>query len=87
MNRGGKRQQLGNVNTDLTITKPLFLLVMIVYFNMYNKYILMHFVGAEVQHHCLELAATQAQTSSSASLFLGVWLAPPLIHSLSVSGH
>ncbi|MCJ8731689.1 hypothetical protein PDJAM_G00202250 [Pangasius djambal] len=39
--------------------------------------------GEEVQHHCLELAASQAQTSSSASLFLGVWLAPPLVHSLS----
>ncbi|XP_062371903.1 focadhesin [Sardina pilchardus] len=40
--------------------------------------------GEEVQHHCIELAATQAQSSQSASLFLGVWLAPPLVHSLSV---
>ncbi|XP_076145672.1 focadhesin [Alosa pseudoharengus] len=40
--------------------------------------------GEEVQHHCVELAATQAQSSQSASLFLGVWLAPPLVHSLSV---
>ncbi|KAF7706258.1 hypothetical protein HF521_019512 [Silurus meridionalis] len=39
--------------------------------------------GEEVQHHCLELAASQTQTSSSASLLLGVWLAPPLVHSLS----
>ncbi|XP_030636113.1 focadhesin [Chanos chanos] len=39
--------------------------------------------GEEVQHHCVELAATQAQSSQSASLFLGVWLAPPLVHSLS----
>uniref|UniRef100_A0AAR2JEK1 DUF3730 domain-containing protein n=1 Tax=Pygocentrus nattereri TaxID=42514 RepID=A0AAR2JEK1_PYGNA len=41
--------------------------------------------GEEVQHHCVELAASQAQSSSSATLFLGVWLAPPLVHSLSVS--
>ncbi|XP_031440497.1 focadhesin [Clupea harengus] len=40
--------------------------------------------GEEVQHHCIELAASQAQSSQSASLFLGVWLAPPLVHSLSV---
>ncbi|XP_066536485.1 focadhesin isoform X2 [Hoplias malabaricus] len=40
--------------------------------------------GEEVQHHCLELAASQTQSSSSASLFLGVWLAPPLVHSLSL---
>uniref|UniRef100_A0A9J8BYE0 Focadhesin n=1 Tax=Cyprinus carpio carpio TaxID=630221 RepID=A0A9J8BYE0_CYPCA len=41
--------------------------------------------GEEVQHHCLELAASQAQSSQSASLFLGIWLVPPLVHSLSVS--
>uniref|UniRef100_A0A8B9KCG5 Focadhesin n=1 Tax=Astyanax mexicanus TaxID=7994 RepID=A0A8B9KCG5_ASTMX len=41
--------------------------------------------GEEVQHHCLELAANQAQSSPSAALFLGVWLAPPLVHSLSVT--
>ncbi|XP_062850155.1 focadhesin isoform X2 [Trichomycterus rosablanca] len=40
--------------------------------------------GEEVQHHCIELAASQSQSSSSASLFLGVWLAPPLVHSLSL---
>uniref|UniRef100_A0A8B9KE04 Focadhesin n=1 Tax=Astyanax mexicanus TaxID=7994 RepID=A0A8B9KE04_ASTMX len=40
--------------------------------------------GEEVQHHCLELAANQAQSSPSAALFLGVWLAPPLVHSLSL---
>ncbi|TSK82223.1 Focadhesin [Bagarius yarrelli] len=39
--------------------------------------------GEEVQRHCVELAASQTQTSSNASLFLGVWLAPPLVHSLS----
>uniref|UniRef100_A0A671N8X0 Uncharacterized protein n=1 Tax=Sinocyclocheilus anshuiensis TaxID=1608454 RepID=A0A671N8X0_9TELE len=40
--------------------------------------------GEEVQHHCLALAASQAQSSQSASLFLGIWLVPPLVHSLSV---
>ncbi|XP_072543953.1 focadhesin [Salminus brasiliensis] len=40
--------------------------------------------GEEVQHYCLELAANQAQSSPSAALFLGVWLAPPLVHSLSL---
>ncbi|KAL0970352.1 hypothetical protein UPYG_G00240840 [Umbra pygmaea] len=40
--------------------------------------------GEEVQHHCVELAANQAQSSQSASLFLGVWLSPPLVHSLSM---
>ncbi|KAJ8008233.1 hypothetical protein DPEC_G00102680 [Dallia pectoralis] len=40
--------------------------------------------GEEVQHHCIELAANQTQSSQSASLFLGVWLSPPLVHSLSV---
>ncbi|XP_073669467.1 focadhesin [Paramisgurnus dabryanus] len=40
--------------------------------------------GEEVQHHCLELATTQVQTSQSASLFLCIWIAPPLVHSLSL---
>ncbi|ROL45532.1 Focadhesin [Anabarilius grahami] len=40
--------------------------------------------GEEVQHHCLELAASQAQSSQSASLFLSIWLVPPLVHSLSL---
>ncbi|KAJ8262543.1 hypothetical protein GJAV_G00167600 [Gymnothorax javanicus] len=39
--------------------------------------------GEEIQHHCLELVMTQSQTSQSASLFLGMWLSPPLVHSLS----
>ncbi|KAI1888309.1 hypothetical protein AGOR_G00183690, partial [Albula goreensis] len=39
--------------------------------------------GEEIQHHCMELVMSQAQTSQSASLFLGVWLSPPLVHSLS----
>ncbi|KAG9345475.1 hypothetical protein JZ751_008619 [Albula glossodonta] len=42
--------------------------------------------GEEIQHHCMELVMSQAQTSQSASLFLGMWLSPPLVHSLSV-GH
>lgn len=41
--------------------------------------------GEGVQHQCLVLAAAQAQTSQSASLFLGQWLSAPLVHSLSVS--
>ncbi|KAM8882281.1 focadhesin isoform 1-T1 [Synchiropus picturatus] len=39
--------------------------------------------GEEVQHQCLVLAASQAQSSQNASLFLGSWLSPPLVHSLS----
>ncbi len=41
--------------------------------------------GEDVQHQCVVLAACQAQSSQSASLFLGSWLSPPLVHSLSVS--
>ncbi|KAG1959357.1 focadhesin [Pimephales promelas] len=40
--------------------------------------------GEEVQHQCLVLAASQAQSSQSAALFLGIWLVPPLVHSLSL---
>ncbi|XP_041635386.1 focadhesin [Cheilinus undulatus] len=39
--------------------------------------------GEDVQHQSLVLAANQAQSSQSASLFLGSWLSPPLVHSLS----
>ncbi|XP_034412473.1 focadhesin [Cyclopterus lumpus] len=39
--------------------------------------------GEDVQHQCVLLAASQAQSSQSAALFLGPWLAPPLVHSLS----
>ncbi|XP_068443622.1 focadhesin [Clinocottus analis] len=39
--------------------------------------------GEDVQHQCVLLAACQAQSSQSASLFLGPWLSPPLVHSLS----
>ncbi|XP_061566446.1 focadhesin isoform X2 [Cololabis saira] len=40
--------------------------------------------GEDVQHQCLVLAASQAQSSQSASLFLGSWISPPLVHSLSL---
>ncbi|CAJ1086531.1 focadhesin [Xyrichtys novacula] len=40
--------------------------------------------GEDVQHQSLVLAAGQAQSSQSASLFLGSWLSPPLVHSLSL---
>ncbi|KAF7647416.1 hypothetical protein LDENG_00172290, partial [Lucifuga dentata] len=39
--------------------------------------------GVNVQHQCIVLAAGQAQTSQNASLFLGSWLSPPLVHTLS----
>ncbi|KAM3590535.1 uncharacterized protein V6R79_011338 [Siganus canaliculatus] len=39
--------------------------------------------GEEVQHQCVALAAAQVQSSQSAALFLGSWLSPPLVHSLS----
>ncbi|XP_029932182.1 focadhesin [Myripristis murdjan] len=39
--------------------------------------------GEDVQHQCIVLAACQTQSSQSASLFLGSWLSPPLVHSLS----
>uniref|UniRef100_A0A8C4I1K1 Focadhesin n=1 Tax=Dicentrarchus labrax TaxID=13489 RepID=A0A8C4I1K1_DICLA len=39
--------------------------------------------GEDVQHQCVVLAVCQAQSSQSASLFLGSWLSPPLVHSLS----
>uniref|UniRef100_UPI003AB0ACCF focadhesin n=1 Tax=Centroberyx gerrardi TaxID=166262 RepID=UPI003AB0ACCF len=39
--------------------------------------------GEDIQHQCIVLAACQAQSSQSASLFLGSWLSPPLVHSLS----
>uniref|UniRef100_A0A8C4HYR9 Focadhesin n=1 Tax=Dicentrarchus labrax TaxID=13489 RepID=A0A8C4HYR9_DICLA len=42
--------------------------------------------GEDVQHQCVVLAVCQAQSSQSASLFLGSWLSPPLVHSLSNLG-
>uniref|UniRef100_A0A4W3J5B4 Focadhesin n=1 Tax=Callorhinchus milii TaxID=7868 RepID=A0A4W3J5B4_CALMI len=40
--------------------------------------------GEGIQRGCTEIAVTQAQTSQSAAMFLGMWLAPPLVHSLNV---
>uniref|UniRef100_A0A8C3V4K5 Focadhesin n=1 Tax=Catharus ustulatus TaxID=91951 RepID=A0A8C3V4K5_CATUS len=39
--------------------------------------------GHEVKHLCLELVVTQAQSSQNAAMLLGMWVAPPLIYSLS----
>ncbi|XP_064410837.1 focadhesin isoform X2 [Latimeria chalumnae] len=41
--------------------------------------------GEEIQRHSIEIAVTQAQSSQSATMFLGMWLTPPLVHSLSMS--
>uniref|UniRef100_A0A8B9CMG3 Focadhesin n=1 Tax=Anser brachyrhynchus TaxID=132585 RepID=A0A8B9CMG3_9AVES len=40
--------------------------------------------GDEVKHLCLELAVTQAQSSQNAAMLLGMWVAPPLVYSLSM---
>uniref|UniRef100_A0A4W3ICI6 Focadhesin n=1 Tax=Callorhinchus milii TaxID=7868 RepID=A0A4W3ICI6_CALMI len=40
--------------------------------------------GEGIQRGCTEIAVTQAQTSQSAAMFLGMWLAPPLVHSLNM---
>ncbi|XP_062455619.1 focadhesin isoform X1 [Rhea pennata] len=40
--------------------------------------------GNEIKHLCLELAVTQAQTSQNAAMLLGMWVAPPLVYSLSM---
>uniref|UniRef100_A0A4W3J5V7 Focadhesin n=1 Tax=Callorhinchus milii TaxID=7868 RepID=A0A4W3J5V7_CALMI len=40
--------------------------------------------GEGIQRGCTEIAVTQAQTSQSAAMFLGMWLAPPLVHSLNL---
>uniref|UniRef100_A0A8C3JAK8 Focadhesin n=1 Tax=Calidris pygmaea TaxID=425635 RepID=A0A8C3JAK8_9CHAR len=39
--------------------------------------------GDEVKHLCLQLAVTQAQSSQNAAMLLGMWVAPPLVYSLS----
>uniref|UniRef100_A0A670ZPF9 Focadhesin n=1 Tax=Pseudonaja textilis TaxID=8673 RepID=A0A670ZPF9_PSETE len=41
--------------------------------------------GEEIQQLCIELAVTQAQSSQNAAVILGMWVAPPLVYSLSVS--
>uniref|UniRef100_A0AAQ5YU84 DUF3730 domain-containing protein n=1 Tax=Amphiprion ocellaris TaxID=80972 RepID=A0AAQ5YU84_AMPOC len=43
--------------------------------------------GEDVQHQCVVLAVSQAQSSQSASVFLGSWLSPPLVHTLSTRAH
>ncbi|XP_029462772.1 focadhesin [Rhinatrema bivittatum] len=40
--------------------------------------------GEEVQQLCIELAVTQAQSSQNAAVFLGMWIAPPLVYNLSM---
>nr|XP_033775395.1 focadhesin isoform X2 [Geotrypetes seraphini] len=40
--------------------------------------------GEEVQQLCIELAVTQAQSSQNAAVFLGMWVVPPLVYSLSL---
>ncbi|XP_050768878.1 focadhesin [Gymnogyps californianus] len=40
--------------------------------------------GGEVKHLCLQLAVTQAQSSQNAAMLLGMWVAPPLVYSLSM---
>uniref|UniRef100_A0A8C6XIK0 Focadhesin n=1 Tax=Naja naja TaxID=35670 RepID=A0A8C6XIK0_NAJNA len=40
--------------------------------------------GEEIQKLCIELAVTQAQSSQNAAVILGMWVAPPLVYSLSL---
>ncbi|XP_009469281.1 PREDICTED: focadhesin isoform X2 [Nipponia nippon] len=40
--------------------------------------------GDEVKHLCLQLTVTQAQSSQNAAMLLGMWVAPPLVYSLSM---
>uniref|UniRef100_A0A8C5Z265 Focadhesin n=1 Tax=Marmota marmota marmota TaxID=9994 RepID=A0A8C5Z265_MARMA len=40
--------------------------------------------GEEIQQLCLEIMVTQAQSSQNAAALLGLWVMPPLIHSLSM---
>ncbi|XP_028567937.2 focadhesin [Podarcis muralis] len=39
--------------------------------------------GVEIQQLCLEVGVTQAQSSQNAAMLLGMWVAPPLVCSLS----
>ncbi|XP_064237166.1 focadhesin isoform X5 [Aotus nancymaae] len=41
--------------------------------------------GEEIQQLCLEIMVTQAQSSQNAASLLGLWVTPPLIHSLSLN--
>uniref|UniRef100_A0A8C4XNL7 Focadhesin n=1 Tax=Falco tinnunculus TaxID=100819 RepID=A0A8C4XNL7_FALTI len=40
--------------------------------------------GDEVKHLCLQLAVTQAQSSQNAAVLLGMWVAPPLVYTVSM---
>ncbi|XP_061486839.1 focadhesin [Rhineura floridana] len=40
--------------------------------------------GEEIQQLCIKLAVTQAQSSQNAAMLLGMWVAPPLVYSLSM---
>ncbi|XP_036593976.1 focadhesin [Trichosurus vulpecula] len=40
--------------------------------------------GEEVQQLSIEIMVTQAQSSQNAAMLLGMWVVPPLIHSLSL---
>ncbi|XP_073907815.1 focadhesin isoform X3 [Castor canadensis] len=41
--------------------------------------------GEETQQLCLEIMVTQAQSSQNAAALLGLWVMPPLVHSLSLN--
>uniref|UniRef100_A0A673TIB1 Focadhesin n=1 Tax=Suricata suricatta TaxID=37032 RepID=A0A673TIB1_SURSU len=41
--------------------------------------------GEEIQQLCLEIMVTQAQSSQNAAALLGLWVTPPLVHSLSLN--
>lgn len=41
--------------------------------------------GEEIQQLCLEVMVTQAQSSQNAAALLGLWVMPPLIHSLGLN--
>ncbi|XP_028364314.1 focadhesin isoform X1 [Phyllostomus discolor] len=41
--------------------------------------------GEEIQQLCLEIMVTQAQSSQNAAALLGLWVMPPLVHSLSLN--
>ncbi|XP_077004160.1 focadhesin isoform X2 [Tamandua tetradactyla] len=41
--------------------------------------------GEDIQQLCLEIMVTQAQSSQNAAALLGLWVIPPLLHSLSLN--
>ncbi|XP_054987093.1 focadhesin isoform X2 [Sorex araneus] len=41
--------------------------------------------GEEIQQLCLEIMVTQAQSSQNAAALLGLWVIPPLVHSLGLN--